>query len=171
MREMFFKLLSYVLVVGGAYAAIQFSWYGREVAQPAPFPHARHVALNVSCAACHTGSSEGMRARLPSIQSCKLCHRVDRTFPSTPRQLAAFTASGQNIPWNQAQKLPAHVYFSHRRHIVAAKLNCVECHGNVGGAMQPISRAYLSSGEAGMAQCIDCHRKRGASEDCLACHR
>ena len=170
MRDTLTKLLSYVLVVTAAYAAVHFS-YGRGVTQPAPFPHARHVELNIDCVACHAGASEAAHARIPSIHTCKLCHRADRSFPSTPPRLAAFIISGRNIPWNQAQKLPDHVYFSHRRHVTVAKLGCGECHGDVGAAVQPISRAYLQTGEAGMAQCIDCHRTRGASQDCLACHR
>lgn len=171
MPEALTKFISYLMLGAAALAAVHFSWQEPEMTQPVSFPHDKHVGLNVGCVACHTGAMDETRARVPSTDACKLCHRVERSFPATPPQLASFIASAQQIPWNQAQKMPDHVYFSHRRHVGLGKIACAQCHGDIGSSQQPITRAYLRTGEAGMAQCIDCHRKTGASKDCLACHR
>lgn len=171
MTERVTKLISYIAIVAAAATALHFSAPVSEVTQPVSFPHDKHVGLNIGCVACHASALDESRASVPSAAACKLCHRADRSFPATPPQLMSFIASAQDIPWNPVQTLPNHVYFSHRRHAGIAKLACGECHGDVGSAGKPISRAYFLSGEAGMAQCIACHRKTGATEDCLACHR
>jgi len=171
MRELLGRILSYAVFGIAAYGAIAFSWPVPEVPQPVGFSHAKHVNLNIDCQACHTGVLEGAQARLPSTKACALCHRADGGFPKTPGDLAGFIAEQEEIPWNQAQKMPDHVYFSHRRHVKNAKLGCESCHGDVAAAAQSITRAYLQTGEAGMTECINCHRQRNASTDCLACHR
>lgn len=170
MSETLNRLVTYVIFVGAAYAVMVSSWPVPEVPQPAAFPHAKHVALNIHCVACHTGAQSEKRAGLPSTETCALCHRVDRPFPPTPPELATFMLSKQEISWVQVQRVPRHVYFSHRRHVKVGKVDCEKCHGAISAAVQAVTRSYFPSGEPGMMQCVDCHRRENVTTDCLSCH-
>jgi hypothetical protein len=60
------------------------------------------------------------------------------------------------------------VYFSHRRHVGIGKLECGACHGDIAVSQHPPSRALV---RITMEFCLDCHRAKGQSLDCVACHR
>lgn len=171
MSDRLIKLIVYAVFAVAAVAVIHSSRPAPYVAQPLPFPHAEHVALNVRCVSCHAGALDGPEARIPSTDICALCHRTDRDFPATPPELAVFIASGREIPWQQVHKLPRHVYFSHRRHVALGEIECSTCHGNLESAVEPVSRARFPGGFDGMMRCVDCHRQQGVSTDCLSCHR
>ena len=164
------KTIAFFVLAVASVGAVWLSWPVPEVLQPTAFPHAKHVALRMICVSCHTGAFQEARAGIPSTQVCALCHKVDRTFPPTSQQLAAFIRSGQEIPWKPVEQLPRHVYFSHRRHVKVAGLNCANCHGNVGAKVEPVTQSHFSKGEAGMMQCVDCHRRERVTTDCLGCH-
>ncbi len=170
MGERLTNRIVFLVFAAASVAFIWASWGDPEVSQPAAFPPAGHVALRTSCGSCHNGAFDEARARIPSTQICALCHRAGRSFPPTSLQLAAFINARQEIPWNQAQRLPRHVYFSHRRHVTAAGIDCAACHGNVGAKIEPVTRGFFSRGEAGMMQCVECHRREKVTTDCLGCH-
>lgn len=170
MREPFTKGAVFFVFAVASVAVIGASWPVPEVSQPAEFPHAGHIALRISCVSCHNGAFDEARARIPSTQICALCHRPGRSFPPTSLQLAGFINSGEEIPWKQAQRLPRHVFFSHRRHVRVAGINCANCHGNLGTKIEPVTRSFFKTGEAGMMQCVDCHRRERVTTDCLGCH-
>ncbi|MBI4564378.1 MAG: cytochrome c3 family protein [Planctomycetes bacterium] len=139
--------------------------------QPIAFPHAKHVALKMECVSCHTGARDQTHAGIPWIHSCTPCHRLDRPFPKTPPELLEYINAVKEIPWLQVHRAPRHVYFSHRRHVAVAGIDCAECHGDVQSMDRPFSRPMFPAGQAGMDRCIDCHRKERVTTDCLACHR
>jgi hypothetical protein len=62
--------------------------------------------------------------------------------------------------------------FSHRRHLLAKPpvglkpLDCKDCHGDI--AAQKVVRQEQPFT---MGRCLECHEKRQASRDCLACHK
>jgi c(7)-type cytochrome triheme protein len=64
--------------------------------------------------------------------------------------------------------VPGDVFFSHRRHVTVAKVECQTCHGAIGEATAPPGRPAVNQS---MEWCISCHEKRQVSVDCNACHR
>jgi hypothetical protein len=72
-------------------------------------------------------------------------------------------------------KLREHVRFSHRRHVVAGRVLCERCHGEVAERELPFGFPFIAfNAELGMERCIACHLESGnprASIDCALCHR
>jgi hypothetical protein len=94
--------------------------------------------------------------------------------PMAPRPCT----EGESIPWIRIHNMPEHVQFKHNRHVNAG-VACQECHGPVetmnrvylvpDTKLRP-SSAYLPAQKLEMGWCMDCHIKRGGSQDCVACH-
>ncbi len=134
------------------------------VAQPVVFNHARHRA--VACATCHRGVESSARATLPTQTDCQKCHA---TAPAgIEAALWQATDPGRQIKWIQVTRLPDHVMFSHRRHVVSGRLACVSCHGEMSERTSPPGAPAV---RLDMKACLSCHRREGASEDCDGCHR
>ncbi len=148
-----------------------FSDRNSRVQQPIAFSHKKHMDLGMECVSCHIGAEEGIHAGIPKTETCARCHVPGQDYPPTPKELAQYIESGKEIPWLQFQVGKRHVYFSHRRHVKIAQLDCTECHGDIRNMDQPITRAYFPSGQKGMNRCIDCHRRNQVTTDCYACHR
>ncbi len=134
--------------------------------QPIEFPHATHVGAGLECVDCHTGVESRAAAGLPSVRKCMLCHaRVAVDRPGV-EALRRFAAARQEVPWVRVYGFPtaAHVKFVHSAH-TRAGIDCRTCHGEVEKmtVAQPVARHTMGS-------CISCHRSRGASTDCTACH-
>jgi hypothetical protein len=134
--------------------------------QPLEFPHMTHVAAGLECLDCHTGVESRAAAGIPSVRKCMLCHAriaVDRPGVEALRR---FAAEGREIPWVRVYRFPAsaQVKFVHSAH-TRARIECRVCHGPVEQmtVAQPVARHTMGS-------CITCHRQRGASTDCTACH-
>jgi hypothetical protein len=83
-------------------------------------------------------------------------------------ELQVFGARGEPVPWRRIYDLPDHVYFSHRRHVTVARIECAECHGDVPNLTRPASYPLV---DHTMDWCTGCHVARGASTDCIHCHR
>jgi formamidopyrimidine-DNA glycosylase len=73
---------------------------------------------------------------------------------------------GIDLAWQRVFGYPdeAHVRFNHAPHI-RANVECATCHGNI--AEQTVAQRNV---EMTMGFCVNCHRERKASLDCLACH-
>jgi len=157
-----------VVGVGGVIA-----WAARngDVQQPVAYNHKVHLDAGMDCAACHTGAREGTHAGIPTTDKCAMCHRVDRPYPKTPDDLARYLKAGEEIPWTQLHRTRRHVFFSHQRHVTFGGIDCAECHGDVKQKTEPFTRAVFPARQAGMNQCVACHRKERVTTDCTACHR
>ncbi len=131
--------------------------------------HRKHVDLKMDCSGCHYGARDEDRAHLPSISACAQCHRVDRAYPPTSDELASHIKSQTEIPFIRVNRLPGHVYFSHVAHVELGKIECGECHGDMNDATHPATRPLVRTPD--MYACMDCHRRRNVSVDCLTCHR
>lgn len=136
--------------------------------QPAPFNHKKHVDFGIACEACHVGAVEAVKATLPPIQTCALCHVPDKETPPTPKSLAAYIRQGKEIPWRKIYQAPPHVTFSHQRHVAMAGLACQTCHGDISRMEKALLRPPVP---LEMERCLACHRKEKVTTDCLACHR
>jgi hypothetical protein len=96
------------------------------------------------------------------------CHRfVQGTSPDFQQQiqiLMGFWADSIAIPWVRVYSVPEFVQFTHQPHIRAG-VTCAECHGDVAAMVQVEKATPLT-----MGWCVNCHRDRGAPDDCATCH-
>lgn len=141
---------------------------GQRVVQPIQFNHAKHTALELECSLCHEHVAEQAFAGLPQATVCMLCHSAPMSESLEEEKVRQFAARGEAIPWRRVYRLPAHVFFSHRRHVTLGKIECSTCHGSIAEATVPPSRPAV---KLAMEWCLECHGQRGALVDCNACHR
>ena len=137
------------------------------VEQPFPFPHNRHIEKGLKCTEyCHEAVTKGPVAGLPSIKTCMICHSQIATDKPLIKQVTAYSEKGIEIPWQRVYGFTreAHVRFNHAPHIRAG-VDCATCHGDVGKGTVA-TRAV----DHNMGFCVNCHRDRKASNDCLTCH-
>lgn len=138
------------------------------IRQPIQFNHSKHRAQGVECSVCHQNVEEQAFAGLPKVETCMLCHSAPQTKSPEEDKVRQFAEKSVEIPWRRLYQMPGHVFFSHRRHVVLAKVDCETCHGPISKAITPPSRPLVNQS---MGWCIACHEKRQASVDCNACHR
>ncbi len=142
------------------------------VEQPIAFNHKIHgEEAKIDCTTvCHTAAPSEVYAGLPSKWVCYECHDPDEDYPDQPvkARLAEYVDLDEDILWQRVAVTRPDVYFSHRRHVTAAQIECGRCHPGVETAAEPLSRV---SQVLTMNQCLDCHEHEGADVDCLACHR
>ncbi len=154
-----------VLAVGGGYlVARPFS----EVVQPIAFNHKVHIDNGLDCSACHERYSQAAVAGRPKLTTCLFCHETPLTESPEEEKVRQYAERGEEIPWRRLTRLPAHVYFSHRRHVVLGGIACQTCHGHIGQSTSPPSRPEI---QLKMNDCLACHRQHGVTTDCNACHR
>ncbi len=160
-----------LLVAAGLIAAVALlAVYGNgEQSQPIAFNHKKHFENNVSCAVCHQSYAKSYKAGMPNVEVCKRCHEDVVYVSSEKSKLLKYVNAREEIPWQQVHYVPQHVLFSHKRHVVAGKLECSQCHGDVAQVAAPITKPAV---KLDMDACIDCHRKAYRNpNECLMCHR
>lgn len=148
----------------------------RDVEQPIAFVHKVHVAEEeIPCTDCHIGAEDYEHATIPTGDVCLDCHEEPSGDSAEEAKLVEILASGEPLRWKRVHKLREHVRFSHRRHVVAGKILCERCHGEVAELERPFGFPFISfNAELGMERCIACHLESGnprASVDCTLCHR
>ena len=139
---------------------------GAGTAGDVPFDHTIHAGkYGIPCLDCHAFADKSPVAGLPSGRKCMGCHKfVDKENPSVQR-LAAHVEAGEPLRWQRVFSIPDFVYFSHRMH-VRANVACAECHGDM-AAMKTVVQARSFT----MGRCMQCHKERNATHDCLGCHK
>lgn len=160
------------------------------VLQPIAFPHKAHLDLKdpkFECTTCHDQATKGAVAGRPSTKKCLSCHSGE-TKSAEEKKLQTLGEKGGEIPWRRVWRLPVHVFFSHRTHVVAAEVKCQTCHGPMESMDRPPRRPLK---QLTMSDCIGCHEQwrwpdegvargtasttvrtaRRVSTDCNACHR
>lgn len=130
------------------------------------FDHSIHAGrYGMACLSCHVYADDSPIAGLPSLRLCMGCHRfAGRDRPAFAALVAAWERR-EPPTWPRLTTVPDHVYFTHRMH-VRANIECSACHGAV-----ERMRTMSVTRSLDMAFCMDCHRRRGASLDCLTCHK
>lgn len=176
-------LLGMGLLVLGAWTL----WRDPAVKQPVQFPHKTHVEL-LECTDCHTRATKGPVAGRPSMETCLSCHSPGEGNTAEEQKLLAFAEQGSEVPWKRVWRLPSHVFFPHRTHVVVAKIKCQTCHGPMETLERPPAHPLKT---LSMNDCIACHKKweqsrehtaqeakpvetvarRPISTDCTTCHR
>ena len=78
----------------------------------------------------------------------------------------ALQDKGIDLAWQRVYGYTnqVHVRFNHAPHI-RANVDCATCHGNV--AQQTVAERNV---DLNMGFCVNCHRQKQASNDCLTCH-
>lgn len=173
----------------GALVVIAIAWglFGlrteAEVKQPIAFPHKTHIELNLQCTSCHERAEKEAVAGRPPTALCLGCHGGGDGSGEI-KKVQAFEKGGE-IPWARVWRLPGHVYFPHRTHVVVANIQCQTCHGPMETLDRPPARPLRT---LSMDDCIACHeqseqrlekaadrpvvRPAGSlSKDCTICHR
>jgi Cytochrome c7 and related cytochrome c len=137
-----------------------------EVSQPFPFSHQIHLSKGATCTDCHTAVEQGPRASLPSVNTCMICHSQIATDRPVIQQMTAMAEKGIDFNWNRVYNYfpESHVRFEHAPHI-RAKVECSTCHG--AQVEQTVARRAV---DMDMGFCVNCHKQKQASNDCLTCH-
>ncbi len=157
------------ILVAGALVIFLIKGNTTAIVQPIPFDHLLHAGdQEIECITCHTYAEKHERATLPGIDICSQCHEGETSGSENDKLLLKHVKEKKEIPWKRIYTVPDHVYFSHRRHVTAAKIQCSICHGNVETLKLPPKSPIV---ELSMDICMDCHKKRNISNDCLLCHK
>lgn len=136
--------------------------------QPIRYNHAVHIASGLTCLDCHSGAQDQVHATLPTLDTCLMCHQEPLTESIEEETIQKFASTGQPIPWRRITRVPADVYFSHRRHVALAGLECAVCHGAMEALTEPPQHPFLP---VTMDACLECHEKGKVQNDCNRCHR
>lgn len=140
-------------------------YFQESLRQPIQFNHLAHNG--VDCSACHEFVNTDSFAGLPSLDLCLTCHETPITESPEEEKIRTLARQGTPVEWRRLFRQPAHVFYSHRRHVEIARLECVECHGEIGNSTAPPARVTNLTMEA----CTSCHEKKNVKDSCLDCHR
>src|SRR5207248_6859085 len=134
--------------------------------QPIAYTHKVHLAAGLQCLNCHTGADSGPDAQLPGVRFCMACHQIIAADRPEIKKLAAYLERGEDIPWQRVYNYTsyAHVKFNHAPH-TRAGIDCKSCHGDM--TKQTVAVRVI---DLNMGYCLDCHKQKNASVDCLTCH-
>ncbi len=152
---------------GTAWEAVRdfFGWRPTPV-QPIAFTHKVHLTQGIQCVGCHTGVDQGPDAQIPGAKVCMVCHEETAADKPEIQKVAAYFARGEDIRWQRVYgySASAHVKFNHAPHIRAG-VSCATCHGDMTKQTVAVRSVDLS-----MGYCLDCHRARRVSTNCMTCH-
>jgi len=138
------------------------------VRQPISFNHRKHVKeLEIECTTCHQTVETEAFSGLPDADVCATCHAEPQGKSEEEKRLVAMLKKGTVLAWKPLFRQPAHVFYSHRRHVTVAKLECRGCHGAIADSVAPPARVRKLK----MGDCLECHQRMRASTDCTGCHR
>ncbi|UCF65853.1 MAG: cytochrome c3 family protein [bacterium] len=141
----------------------------QDVRQPISFNHKLHTEeVGLACVDCHSNVEKHSRALIPNIETCGDCHDDAEDENREKAKVGSYVSRNEKIPWIQIHVVPDHAYFSHRRHVTLAKIECQTCHGEVSEMERPFIIPFV---ELEMSWCINCHEKSKVVNDCNSCHR
>lgn len=134
--------------------------------QPIEFSHRVHAGENsIPCLYCHAHAQRSTVAGIPSVERCMGCHKITANDKPEVQKLATYWQEEKPVEWVRVYDLPDFVYFSHKRHVLA-QIDCSNCHGRV-AEMDRIYEVVTQD----MGWCMNCHRAKEASLDCVTCHK
>jgi hypothetical protein len=131
------------------------------LSQPVVFSHKHHNGeLGIDCRFCHPNVEKGRTAGIPPVETCMTCHsQIWTDSPLLEPVRKAYEEGtpitwkdGDQVGWNQVNKVPEFVYFDHSIHVNRG-LSCNQCHGPI----QEMPLTYKNQAFA-MAWCLECHK-------------
>jgi len=140
---------------------------GSKTGQPISFNHKKHVEQGMECLTCHPHFKDQTFSGMPKVTTCLECHKDPVTQNPEEEKIRQIHKKGEEIRWKRVYQQPDHVFFSHLRHVVLGKMECKNCHGDIGQSERPPSKPWV---KMTMNWCMDCHAKKKVTNDCLACH-
>jgi len=140
---------------------------GSRAEQPLSFNHKKHQEQNIECITCHAHFKDQTFSGMPKVAVCLECHKDPITQNPEEEKIRQINKKGEEIHWKRLYQQPDHVFFSHRRHVVLGKMECKNCHGDIGQSEKPPSKPWV---KMTMNWCMDCHAKKKVTNDCLTCH-
>src|SRR5690606_10291708 len=114
---------------------------------------------------CHSSARRSITAGIPPMNTCMGCHKFVATDLEPIKVLTEKYQKDEPIEWIKVHDLPDFVRFSHKIHVSGAGLECQDCHGAVEEMEVVEQKAWLQ-----MSWCLECHRQKGATTECMACH-
>jgi hypothetical protein len=141
--------------------------FGTKTGQPISFNHKKHVEQGMECKTCHAYYEDETFSGMPKVAVCLECHKEPVTQNPEEEKIRQINNRREEIHWKRLYQQPDHVFFSHRRHAVLGKMECGNCHGDIGQSEKPPSRPWV---KMTMNWCMGCHAKKKVTNDCLACH-
>lgn len=141
----------------------------RAVEQPIAFNHRKHVEeVGMECGDCHLYFETGEHSGLPALSLCLECHEEAVTDSPEEEKIRQLAEAGRDDVFRKLFRLPDHAFYSHRRHVGAAGIDCTVCHGDIAASTSPPPVPAI---RITMDFCLDCHRNSGTAVDCTDCHR
>lgn len=163
-----FGFAVFFMLSGGLVALFGDRLSQTAIEQPIAFSHRRHVVeLEMDCSTCHPFYEKEAFSGLPEADVCAACHSEPQGKSAEEARLVRLLGRGEPLEWRGLFRQPAHVFYSHRRHVAVAKIACAACHGQIAEAKAPPGRVRPLA----MEDCVGCHRQRGVGTDCTTCHR
>ena len=148
--------------------------------QPIDFNHALHLAeVDDACQSCHYFREDGTFSGIPKLADCMECH--DEQLGESDEEevfYRDYVSVGREVPWLVYSKQPDCVFFSHAAHVIAGKMDCVTCHGDIGHSTH--TRVYQANRITSYSRDIWGKSIAGFTRDpqrrmkmdvCVACHR
>jgi len=169
LRGLIVIVLVVLIVAGGATFLLATRTQAAPQQQPIAFNHQLMVQAGIQCLFCHTEARRSPMAGMPSVEKCMGCHKVIANDKPEIKKVAEYWQRGEPILWVRVNTLPRFVYFSHQVHVVAAGLNCEQCHGDVGHMTVDVPVVRMN-----MGWCLSCHEKQPNARqlmDCVTCHQ
>ncbi len=154
--------------------SLSLTFKQKKVIQPIKFNHKAHIeAEEMECSDCHIKVKESAHATLPLINICIDCHseppeELKEESREEEEKVRQYNQANKQIPWVKVNRMPGHVYFSHKAHVSWANMKCENCHRDYTKVEEPVSEPDV---KLGMYDCIQCHLKEKAEVDCYTCHR
>ncbi len=141
----------------------------RRVVQPIAFNHQKHVEeVGMECNDCHELVETGRHAGLPTLTTCMDCHEEPVSDHPEEQKVRDLAQAGQDDVFLKLFRLADHAFYTHRRHVAVAGIECETCHGGIAETTVPPERPLV---RITMDHCVDCHQNEGVSSDCSRCHR
>lgn len=165
--------------------------------QPIDFNHSLHLdQVSDGCNSCHYFRKDGSFVGLPDLSACIDCHQgVLGSDPEEEKFVSQYVEPNKEVEWLSYFRQPDCVFFSHAAHVLAAKMTCESCHGDIGHSEHSkiyqqnriskysrdiwgysISRFVKPAANEGMTMkmndCAKCHLKEtGDKGACFQCHK
>lgn len=168
-RRLVIGALAFTMAGAGFAAGRTVFRPAENVSQPIQFNHQKHVKdAGLECTVCHELYQTGPRSGLPALETCLGCHDGTTTGSAEEKKLVELAARTPPPGFRKLFRLPDHVYYSHRRHVVVAGLACETCHGGIAATTAPPTRPLV---RITMDGCLACHARQGVQTGCTPCHR
>ena len=138
------------------------------VRQPISFNHRKHVEDNaLTCSTCHQFYEKEAFSGLPSAEDCAVCHLEAQGKSAEELKLVRLLKAGAPLDWIPLFRQPPHVFYSHRRHVIAASSTAASATAR----SRRVWNLRLASSACACRTASTVTVRKGVSADCTTCHR